>query len=40
MFAQQAAARAQFEELRRRGLPAGPPQQPGQQPGQDLGQYL
>jgi hypothetical protein len=33
MFAQQAAARAQFEELRRRGLPGGPPQ-PGQpQPG-------
>jgi hypothetical protein len=25
MFAQQAAARAQFEELRRRGLPGGPP---------------
>jgi hypothetical protein len=24
LFAQQAAARAQFEELRRRGLPAGP----------------
>ena len=24
MFAQQAAARAQFEELRRRGLPGGP----------------
>lgn len=41
MFAQQAAARAQFEELRRRGLPGG--QQPttadgdGSQPG---GQYL
>jgi len=35
LFAQQAAARAQFEELRRRGLPAGqapvePPKTPGQ----------
>jgi len=44
MFAQQAAARAQFEELRRRGLPGGPP--PGQAPPgspQDpnsVGQYL
>jgi Protein of unknown function (DUF2587) len=42
LFAQQAAARAQFEELRRRGLPAG--QTPGgeQQPaGPDVrGQYL
>ena len=44
MFAQQAAARAQFEELRRRGLPGGGP--PGQgSPGrpQDpnaVGQYL
>jgi hypothetical protein len=38
MFAQQAAARAQFEELRRRGLPSGQPQQP---PGPDgPGQYL
>jgi Protein of unknown function (DUF2587) len=39
LFAQQAAARAQFEELRRRGLPAG---QPGQEPGADgnRGQYL
>jgi Protein of unknown function (DUF2587) len=44
MFAQQAAARAQFEELRRRGLPVGGPQ-PG--PGQGAerlpgapGQYL
>ncbi len=39
MFAQQAAARAQFEELRRRGLPSGqPPQQAaGDGPG---GQYL
>jgi len=44
MFAQQAAARAQFEELRRRGLPGGGP--PGQGPPgspQDpnsVGQYL
>jgi hypothetical protein len=35
LFSQQAAARAQFEELRRRGLPAGqgqaePPKTPGQ----------
>ena len=38
MFAQQAAARAQFEELRRRGLPSGQPQQP---PGPEgPGQYL
>ena len=38
LFAQQQAARAQFEELRRRGLPAG--QQEGQ-PSQDArGQYL
>jgi hypothetical protein len=37
LFAQQAAARAQFEELRRRGLPQGA--EPAQ--GQDLrGQYL
>lgn len=37
LFAQQAAARAQFEELRRRGLPAGQPQPQGQ----DMrGQYL
>jgi len=38
LFAQQAAARAQFEELRRRGLPAGqqgPPEQ-GKTPGQYL----
>jgi hypothetical protein len=46
MFAQQAAARAQFEELRRRGLPGGAPSQPGPvQPGQvpegsSPGQYL
>ena len=41
LFAQQAAARAQFEELRRRGLPAGQPGQP-QEPGPDgnRGQYL
>jgi hypothetical protein len=41
LFAQQAAARAQFEELRRRGLPAG--QAPGGEnpPGPDVrGQYL
>jgi hypothetical protein len=38
MFAQQAAARAQFEELRRRGLPGGQPPQPGVPPGP--GQYL
>jgi proteasome activator-like protein len=39
LFAQQAAARAQFEELRRRGLPGGQPQQgQPQQPGP--GQYL
>ena len=41
LFAQQAAARAQFEELRRRGLPAG--QAPGGEnpPGPDMrGQYL
>jgi hypothetical protein len=31
MFAQQAAARAQFEELRRRGLVAQNPQQPGEE---------
>jgi hypothetical protein len=38
MFAQQAAARAQFEELRRRGLPA--PAQPQTPPSQGGGQYL
>jgi hypothetical protein len=40
LFAQQAAARAQFEELRRRGLPGGgqSPQQPG--PPTGPGQYL
>ena len=42
MFAQQAAARQQFEELRRRGLPDGqPPEEAGSQPGPpDRGQYL
>jgi hypothetical protein len=43
MFAQQAAARAQFEELRRRGLPGGqPPGQPQaqQQDPRSPGQYL
>ena len=42
MFAQQAAARAQFEELRRRGLLAQNPQQeqPGQEPPPRGGQYL
>ncbi len=37
LFSQQAAARAQFEELRRRGLPAGQPQP--DQP-KTPGQYL
>lgn len=37
LFAQQAAARAQFEEIRRRGLPAG--QQPPQAQ-ETRGQYL
>jgi hypothetical protein len=36
LFAQQAAARAQFEELRRRGLPQGMPGQPEKPPGQYL----
>ncbi len=41
MFAQQAAARAQFEELRRRGLPGGPePQSPDGDGTQRGGQYL
>jgi hypothetical protein len=42
MFAQQAAARAQFEELRRRGLPGQGPQETPEQPdGQPRsGQYL
>ena len=39
MFAQQAAARAQFEELRRRGLGPGQPQTP-QDSSQRGGQYL
>jgi conjugal transfer/entry exclusion protein len=39
MFAQQAAARAQFEELRRRGLGPGQPQPP-QDTTQRGGQYL
>jgi Protein of unknown function (DUF2587) len=42
MFAQQAAARQQFEELRRRGLPGGSPPAPGT-PGEAPprgGQYL
>ncbi|MEW6058938.1 MAG: proteasome activator [Actinomycetota bacterium] len=39
LFAQQAAARAQFEELRRRGLPTGQPQPQPQQP-EGPGQYL
>jgi hypothetical protein len=39
LFAQQAAARAQFEELRRRGLPPGAATEPA--PDSDLrGQYL
>lgn len=38
MFAQQAAARAQFEELRRRGLPGGQPQP--ERPQDARGQYL
>jgi hypothetical protein len=36
LFAQQAAARAQFEELRRRGLPAGQTPDQGKPPGQYL----
>jgi hypothetical protein len=41
MFAQQAAARAQFEELRRRGLPGSQPPGPGDDaPGRIPGQYL
>ena len=41
LFAQQAAARAQFEELRRRGLPGGrpPSDDPGDPTGRD-GPYL
>jgi hypothetical protein len=41
MFAQQAAARQQFEELRRRGLPGSQTDQPDQPGGpQTRGQYL
>ena len=41
LFAQQAAARAQFEELRRRGLPAGQsPPGPDAPAEQNRGQYL
>ncbi|HZP90435.1 MAG TPA: proteasome activator [Actinomycetota bacterium] len=39
LFAQQAAARAQFEELRRRGLMPGQPQAP-QEEQRSPGQYL
>jgi hypothetical protein len=39
MFAQQATARAQFEELRRRGLPGAASDQ-AQEPGAPRGQYL
>jgi hypothetical protein len=39
MFAQQAAARAQFEELRRRGLPGAGPDAPPDGPARG-GQYL
>lgn len=38
LFAQHMQARAQFEEMRRRGLPPGAPGQPGERPGP--GQYL
>ncbi len=40
MFAQQAAARAQFEELRRRGLPGGQPGAPQEAGPPNRGQYL
>jgi hypothetical protein len=43
LFAQQASARAQFEELRRRGLPAPSQPAPGSETGRDeagRGQYL
>ncbi len=36
LWTQQMAARAQFEEMRRRGLPAGGPQQMTEGPGQYL----
>ncbi len=38
LFSQQMAAQAQFEEMRRRGLPAGP--QPIEQPSSRPGTYL
>jgi Protein of unknown function (DUF2587) len=38
LFAQQAAARSQFEQIRRRGLPAGEPGSPGTDDAR--GQYL
>jgi Protein of unknown function (DUF2587) len=40
MFAQQAAARAQFEELRRRGLPGAQEAPPEDGPPRSGGQYL
>ena len=40
MFAQQMAARQQFEEIRRRGLMAQNPQQQPDQGGPPRGQYL
>lgn len=40
LFAQQAAARAQFEELRRRGLPAGQAEEQPQVPDARGGPYL
>ncbi len=40
MFAQQAAARAQFEELRRRGLPGGQERRRDDGPPRSGGQYL
>ena len=40
MFAQQAAARAQFEELRRRGLPSGQPPAGEESRAGGPGQYL
>jgi Bacterial proteasome activator len=40
MFAQQAAARAQFEELRRRGLPSGQEAPSDDGPPRSGGQYL
>jgi hypothetical protein len=40
LFAQQAAARAQFEELRRRGLPSGAQESEETQRQDPLGRYL